>query len=62
MAQSKAKALGWYLKAARKGDADAMHNVAYFYANGIAVRQNAAAADRWYAKAERANRKTTGPR
>ena len=51
MAQDYGKAREWYEKAADKGNAGAMNNLGWLYANGFGVAQDYAKAREWYEKA-----------
>lgn len=48
--QDYAKALEWYLRAAKQGHGIAQYNVAYAYANGIGTQKNTSEAIKWYGK------------
>ena len=45
------EALYWFKKAAENGDSTSMHNVGYYYSNGLGVMQNSTEAKKWYQKA-----------
>ena len=42
------QALAWLIKAAEMGDLAAMHDVAYFYENGLGVSRNQREALKWH--------------
>jgi hypothetical protein len=50
--RSEEQALYWYTKAARKGNTNAMYQVAAFYRAGRGAPTDTALADRWYRAAE----------
>jgi SEL1 protein len=49
--QNDARAFSWILKAAQKGDKDAMRMLSSFYEFGTGTERNKAKADAWRAKA-----------